>query len=364
VEPVERVAIVAACRAFFRDEYGRGKEPLKALAWRSVSGGLSGAKTFLVRFNNSGIPVLVKVTPREWAIDEVARYERYFRRQDRLLRPSCHFHSDVGVIIFGVIEDDATEFTPACSLDDEISKALTAEVWDGDPAVLEARCSGIRQVVERTCRELEALNRTPSDGAFDTNAYLRGSCIRRPEASEVRWEIRGIPGAGIAVTLERAYQRTEALRSVVTVHGDVNLRNILVPRSGVPQLIDFACTGSGHPAYDLVRLEAALLFCYLPQLGSEDEFMRFQHSFSVRLLTEAELRAEFPIWWTSPVNAALIGAAVRCRDGALLALKPYGGEPLDYLACKFVMGCWSLTIPGLQLGLIRASLGAVPGGLT
>ena len=42
------------------------------------------------------------------------------------------------------------------------------------------------------------------------------------------------------------------------MHGDVHLRNILIRGESEVHLVDYAASGPGHPAVDLVRFELAL----------------------------------------------------------------------------------------------------------
>src|SRR5207302_5509218 len=58
----------------------------------------------------------------------------------------------------------------------------------------------------------------------------------------------------------RARRLVVTLAKYATVHGDVHLRNILVRDDRDPHFIDYAYSGPGHPCFDLVRLESALLF--------------------------------------------------------------------------------------------------------
>jgi thiamine kinase-like enzyme len=203
------------------------------------------------------------------------------------------------------------------------------------------------------------LNRRPYSGPHESQAYLRGSGLRQLLENGVRWHIPELEAERFPRCLHAAHQLTETLKQTATVHSDLHLHNVLVPHDGTPHLIDYAYSGPGHPAYDLVRLEASLLFKYLRPLGSEEEFARLQHELSVRLLGRAELSTLFPDWWSSQVNAALLAGSLRCRDEAIEVLRGYGYGAEHYLACKFVVCSWSLTIPGLQVSLIRATLSAV-----
>ena len=60
-----------------------------------------------------------------------------------------------------------------------------------------------------------------------------------------------------------------------TIHGDLNLENVLVGPGGFVWLIDFAQTRDGHPLYDFAHLEAGVIAHVLsPQAPSDAEFLR------------------------------------------------------------------------------------------
>ncbi len=59
-----------------------------------------------------------------------------------------------------------------------------------------------------------------------------------------------------------------------TIHGDLNLENILVGPGGFVWLIDFAQTRDGHPLYDFAHLEAEIIAHVLaPKLASPAEIL-------------------------------------------------------------------------------------------
>jgi len=80
-----------------------------------------------------------------------------------------------------------------------------------------------------------------------------------------------------------------------TIHGDLNLENILVGPGGFVWLIDFAQTRDGHPLYDFAHLEAGIIaqviapqfnsaFEYLPQLDSLHPLRATLHAIAGRCL--------------------------------------------------------------------------------
>ncbi len=59
-----------------------------------------------------------------------------------------------------------------------------------------------------------------------------------------------------------------------TIHGDLNLENMLVGPGDFIWLIDFATTRDGHPLFDFAHLEAELIAHVIaPQLGSPQSFL-------------------------------------------------------------------------------------------
>jgi hypothetical protein len=71
-----------------------------------------------------------------------------------------------------------------------------------------------------------------------------------------------------------------------TIHGDLNLENILVGPGGFVWLIDFAQTRDGHPLYDFAHLEAEIIAHVLaPELASPAGILPILNSNSNSLLT-------------------------------------------------------------------------------
>jgi Ternary complex associated domain 9 len=59
-----------------------------------------------------------------------------------------------------------------------------------------------------------------------------------------------------------------------TIHGDLNLENVLIGLGGIVWLIDFALTRDGHPLYDFAHLEADVIAHVIaPQIANPRDFM-------------------------------------------------------------------------------------------
>lgn len=71
-----------------------------------------------------------------------------------------------------------------------------------------------------------------------------------------------------------------------TIHGDLNLENILVGPGGFVWLIDFAQTRDGHPLYDFAHLEAEIIAHVLaPKLASPADILPILDSISNPLIS-------------------------------------------------------------------------------
>jgi hypothetical protein len=63
-----------------------------------------------------------------------------------------------------------------------------------------------------------------------------------------------------------------------TIHGDLNLENVLVGPGGFVWLIDFAQTRDGHPLFDFAHLEAEIIAHVIaPQLTAEEYLSAISH---------------------------------------------------------------------------------------
>jgi hypothetical protein len=89
-----------------------------------------------------------------------------------------------------------------------------------------------------------------------------------------------------------------------TIHGDLNLENILIGPGELVWLIDFAQTREGHPLFDFAHLEAELVAhvlaprcgsarAYLDQLTAGDELLDAVEEIARRCLFDPARPAEF-----------------------------------------------------------------------
>jgi hypothetical protein len=155
-----------------------------------------------------------------------------------------------------------------------------------------------------------------------------------------------------------ARRRVDAMSDRVIVHGDVQLRNVLVRDGREPHFIDYANCGPGHPCFDLVRLESAILF-YCGRMNGDERELAVVLLDILRGRSEGDIARDHPLFCTSRTNRLAIYGCVSCRAAAVDLVTSLGGEEDDYLAMKYVIACQSLFIIHLQAGVIRAQLSAL-----
>jgi aminoglycoside phosphotransferase (APT) family kinase protein len=188
---------------------------------------------------------------------------------------------------------------------------------------------------------------------------MRGSSLRDMHARGMKWNLPFTSPKPVAECIEAAHRILEPFDSKATVHGDIHLRNILARDVNDAYLIDYSYSGPGHPAHDLTRLECCMYFQYLRPLDTEDSFVELQRAVSVECVKADELERRFESWHSSTLNRTLLQGAVYCRDRCLEVLRTYGLGLHDYLAAKFILSCYSVSLPALQLGFVRSTIRAL-----
>ena len=275
------------------------------------------------------------------------------------LKPYVHFHSDVGIIIWGSICDSSKPSELAPTLESIISKACGNEVWSEDNSEIE--CIKLKTIINNATNKLFLLNKPMNQNSksFDSFAYLRGSSLKKLEKKGIIFNFHLESDIEkISIYIEKAHQVLEPHNNKANVHGDINLKNILV-RNTESYVIDYDNTGPGHPAYDLVRLECSLVFQFLRALGTEDEFVELQKSISIDFETFENLKLKHPIWFSSFVNNAILESAIHCRNKCLENLQKFNLDRKDYIATKFIVCCYGVALPQLQMGFVRGSICAL-----
>jgi tRNA A-37 threonylcarbamoyl transferase component Bud32 len=158
---------------------------------------------------------------------------------------------------------------------------------------------------------------------------------------------------------DKAEVQYNTLCGSAIVHGDLQLRNILVHNDLNMHLIDYAGSGPGHPAIDLVRLELALYVGCLKQLEDELQYVKLQEKLSIEMLNYDKLAQEFPESFRAVINRVCMRGCVAARDNAIEAAKAHTGTVKDYLAAKYLVAWQNLIMGGRQASLARSVICAL-----
>lgn len=118
------------------------------------------------------------------------------------------------------------------------------------------------------------------------------------------------PLAKLSGVLAESMQGTQS-----TVHGDLNLENVLIGLGGFVWLIDFAATRDGHPLFDFAHLEADVIAHVIaPQIANPRDYLNL-----------ADSAPQF-----EALRAALRSTALRCLFNPS---RPREYDVALYLAC-------------------------------
>lgn len=336
-----RVLMAAVCD-YIRD-WRDSDIPLDlTLKTRFIPGGRTGAKLVLVSVDDRPEPLVVKVGPKEFIHEEMKRFRTFIQHSDRTLHPSAAFHGPSGAIVFRLVQGDGNHSNPAPTLEHAI-KTLRMRDYYGSAS--EFRYTDIASIVRSVAQKLERLNsQTYEGGEFRGYGAPSVSTFERLEG-EGNWF-----GFGEAFSLARANAKATFLRNATTavVHGDVNLRNVLVSEHMIGGLIDYANSGPGHPAVDLVRLEVALfLGAFAPTIDGAT-CRRLQEMISIELRTLEEICEEIDVVCALESNRAVLAGCLSARDSVLAVLETHGLDQTDYLATKLLVSWASLEVDELQ----------------
>ncbi|HKO20092.1 MAG TPA: phosphotransferase, partial [Acidobacteriaceae bacterium] len=328
-----------------------------ALETRFLQGGYSETRVAAVRINQGGRPIVAKIATKERIRDEIRRFRAFIEAWDDKLRPQAYFHGSAAVVLFGLVPDADDPRRPAPMLEEQLTELWNAQLFGSDPAsALDVRAATLASGIADAARSLRELNaQSPARADFPSVANPDVSLFDRLDIAGVDWGFSESAREARA----RATQRFARLAHAAVVHGDVHLRNILMRRQSEPHLIDYAGSGPGHPAVDLVRLELALYLGVSRQVEPEDQCISFQRALSIELASCSDLAAAFPAFHRCHVNVACARGCVASRDEAICALRAHGGAHEDYIAAKYLVAWQNLIMPGRHTGLARAVVAAL-----
>ena len=356
-ETQARVLIGAAIKHVRQRNYS-GVFRLTRVETNFIPGGKSFARIIRLIPDDDGAPLVAKVDEIGRLNDELMRFKRYAQKWDSALNPQLHFHAGTSLILFGLVESVDAPNRPAPTLEETLETLFYSEHY-ASPYTGPAE-SDLVDLIDRAVRKLQRLNQQPSDGACASRAGIATDTLETLQRDGVTWSISPCDGSGGNVLDFGYLARGFALKfgNRATVHGDVQLRNVLVRDNREPYFIDYANCGPGHPCFDLVRLESAILF-YCFRMVADEQAVASLLKDVLQGADEATINQRHPVLCTSRTNRLAIHACIACRTAALAVLDQYGGNEDDYLAMKYLLSCQSLFLIHLQGGVVRSQLSAL-----
>jgi hypothetical protein len=349
--------LAAAARVHARELTVDGQATVESLEIRFLHGGQAARAVAMVRINGQGRPIVVKVASKAAVRDEIRRFQRFILPWDDQLRPQAFYHADAAVIVFGLVRDPLEPTRPATELEETLSALWNDELFGSVPAEeIRRRGDDLVQSLNAAAHKLGELNRhAPGSSGYTAELDPDVRPLDRLAAQGVDWGFGddGRRARSFAVT------RVAAMAGRAVVHGDMHLRNVLVRGPADVHLIDYAGSGPGHPAVDLVRLEMSLFLDVARQVESAERCVELQRCLSIGRQDRLSLAAAFPEFHRCQVNAVSLAGCIAARDEVLAVLTHYGGDQRDYLAMKYLVAWQSLIMMKRHAGLTRTVIEAL-----
>jgi hypothetical protein len=359
ITEAEAIVLLGAIQKQHTGKYGLAPIQIQRVDTSVVPGGQSLAKIVILKPNDISSPFVAKIAAHDLLKDEMLRFNTYIEPWQNQLRPELYIHNGVAVIFFALIDGAEDQSKRAPTLEDRVIALGNKERYEHakNPAKIEDLQHAITKAVEK----LAALNRKPCPANGVKNyCWVKVQPLIELKKNNVEFAIHeGEAPIDILAVAESARQQVEKLNGKAICQGDIHLRNVLVRLDREPLFIDFANSGPGHPAFDLVRLEAALLYAHFRMVESEDKMVECFHTIFTTDSSLEDLKTAHPKLLASKTSCLAIHASLETRRAALDVLKTYGGNEKDYFSMKMIVACQSLTIQGFQEGAVRAGIRAI-----
>jgi Ternary complex associated domain 9 len=329
---------------------------VKQIGIKTISGGCSGARVIQLQPDDRGSPLVAKVDDISVLRDEMERFNQFVKPIDENLDPELHYHCGRGAIVFGLLQNPNAPQHPAPTLRQRLDDFAASECGARSPELNEG---DVRIVIEKCTEKIKRINEKPCPvTTFPPKTWMKIDALEALESNGVGWMFDALPdGSDPRTAAREAIKALQHTRSPATVHGDVHLRNILI-RDREPFLIDYANSGPGHPFFDLVRFESALMFRFYRLTSSEERLKHLFASLDNASLTVDRLKSEWKPETGPALNRLVLFAAIQCRSICHDLARQYQLPWCDYHAVKLVVACQSLSMPDLQTGVVRARLWA------
>jgi Phosphotransferase enzyme family len=355
----EATVLLGAIQKQQAGKYGLKPIQIQRVDTSVIPGGQSLAKIVIVKPQDISSPFVAKIATQDLLKDEMLRFNTFIEPWQGQLRPELYIHHGVAVIFFALIDGAEDQSKRAPTLEDRVIALGNKE--RNEHANNPAKIEDLQHAVTKAVEKLAALNRKAYfANGVQSLCWVQVQPLVQLKKNNIEFAIHeGKTLIDILEVAESARQQVEKLNSKATCHGDVHLRNVLVRLDREPLFIDFANSGPGHPAFDLVRLEAALLYAHFRMAESEDKMVECFHAMFTTDSSLEDLKRAHPKLLASKTSCLATHASIETRRAALEVLRAYGGNEKDYFSMKMIVACQSLTIQGFQEGAVRAGIRAI-----
>jgi len=320
--------------------------------------GRSRAKVVMVRPDDGGAGFVMKVDEAEQLRREMQHYYKYISWWDGGASPELYFHGSAAAIIFSLVDSPDVPGSPAPTLDEQIEKAMNGELGNWGKTV--PREEDLAVAIERSIVKLASLNQRQCTDEGHGYKWIADT-IEQLENKGITWRIHDLQGNPLDLPslASRAAAIVEQLQSAALAHGDVHLKNILLRDNREPFLIDYEYSGPGHPCFDLVRLDAAVMFRCFRAVAPEPRVAALVAAMSTTDASYAKLEREYRDLLTSVGNRLAAKTSILVRQQCLDLLTKRGAGADAYYAMKVLITVSALTLLDQQSATCRATLSAL-----
>ena len=320
--------------------------------------GRSRAKVVMVRPDDGGPGFVMKVDEAEQLRKEMRHYYKYISWWDGGASPELYFHGNAAAIIFSLVDSPDVPGSPAPTLDDQIEKAMNGELGNWGETV--PREEDLAEAIQRSVLKLASLNQRQCTDKGYGYKWIADT-IKQLANKGIIWRIHDLQGNPLDLPniASRAAAIVGQLQNAAFAHGDVHLKNILLRDNREPFLIDYEYSGPGHPCFDLVRLDAAVMFRCFRAVAPEPQLAAFVAAMSTADASYANLEQDYRDLLTSVGNRLAAKTSILVRRQCLDLLTKRGTGADAYYAMKVLVSVSALTMLEQQSAICRATLSAL-----
>lgn len=337
---------------------------VRRLSTGMLAGGRSAARVAYIE-PDGGTPLVVKLNDPAKLRDERRRYDEWIKGWDNgEVQAQLHCHGGATGLVYRLVRHAGRAGDPAPTLEDRLRELRSLEMWSRsrEEEAGRERCEhDLRTALGWSVAALQKLNATRAT-AEPTEPFWRHMHMAALCSNGIGHHLRGPGGAALDLqaVIERAVARIRRLDGHAVVHGDVQLRNVLL-RDRQPVFIDFEFSGPGHPCLDLASLDTAVALEAFRMLDDEDRLAALFTELLVEGAGPERLKERYQGAFACAGNRLSVETSVKARGAGVALATAHGGGAEDYLAVRLLLSCFALAQLSPQSGVMRACIRALAG---